>query len=102
MRSGHWTRSGGGPTPTPGPGVPSSGRLTSAELRVLQAAVDQTALGQAVANTAVCATASDGMELLVAWESAGRGHEVSSCARLVPVTDPLVVALETLMYAQAG
>lgn len=79
----------------------SKGRLTSAELRVLQAAVDQTALGQAAANTAVCATASDGMELVVSWTTAERRHVVSSCEEIVPVADPLVVALEALLHAQA-
>ena len=99
--SGDWTRNGGGSTPTPGPGAHAEGRLTQEQLGRLRAAIDLTTLEQAPANTRPCATASDGMELVITWAQAGVEHSISSCERLVPVEDPLVMELEALLYSHA-
>ena len=94
-RAGHWTRTGGTAPRT-------EGTLQPTQLDALRAAVDDTELAGAAVNTRTCATASDGMELVVSWSPADEVHVVSSCERVVPVQDPLVVALEALLFGPAA
>lgn len=72
--------------------------MSASELAGLAEAVSETTLATAPVSTEVCATASDGMELLVSWAGSDGLTTVSSCERVVPVTDPLVVVLEALLH----
>lgn len=101
LADGSWTTLEGGVSTRPGLEPITRGRLSASELSGLKDAIDATTLGTAPVSTEVCATASDGMELLISWAGSDGLTTVSSCERVVPVTDPLVVVLEALLHEGA-
>lgn len=80
-------------------GDPVQGTLDDDRLRSLTRAVRDTALATAPPFTGICPTASDGREVLVRWSPAPSADdvEVTSCERVLPPEDPLLLALEDVL-----